>query len=137
MELSRVWRLGVLAAWLAGSGCTALREIPRADYAARVADRPVRVLTRAGDDYELESARVESDSLVGVRRREVEGPIDEFETVRLPLDVVASIAARRIDWYRTGLVVGTAAVVVAVAAVRSVSGETGGPGGGKDPPPLP
>ena len=113
MRRSRGGRVAVLALWLAGGGCTALREIPRAEYVERVADRPVRVVTRGGADFEFDSARIESDSLVGVRRREVQGPIDEFETVRLPLDEVAAISSRRIDWYRTGLVAGTAAAVIA------------------------
>jgi hypothetical protein len=137
MRLGRGWRIGVVALWLAGGGCTALREIPRAEYVERVADRPVRVVTRGGADYEFDSARIESDSLVGVRRREVGGPIDEFETVRLPLDEVAAISSRRIDWYRTGLVAGSAAAVIAATAIRSSSGGSGSAGGGKDPPPLP
>ena len=42
--------------------------------------------------------------------------------MRLPLDEVAAISSRRIDWYRTGLVAGTAAAVIAVTAVRSSAG---------------
>jgi len=49
MRLRRGWHFGMLAVWLAGSGCTALREIPRADYVERVPERPVRIVTRAGD----------------------------------------------------------------------------------------
>jgi hypothetical protein len=113
----------MLLVWVAGSGCTALREIPRSDYAARVQDRPIRVLTRAGLSYELDAAKVEADTLVGYRRRDVQGPIDEFDTLRLPLDEVATISARRIDWYRTGLIGGLSmAAIVAVAVSRSRSG---------------
>ena len=63
-------------------------------------------------------------------RRDVEGPIDEFDTLRLPLDEVATISARRIDWYRTGLVGGLSmAAIVAVALSRHASGgsSVGGP----------
>lgn len=138
MRLSRGWHVGVLALWVAGSGCTALREIPRAEYAERVPRRAVRVVTRAGASYELEAARIEADSLIGYRNRDVEGPVEEFEAVRLPLEDVASISARRIDWYRTGLVGVTAAVAVGVGVARSRTDPapiTGG--GGKEPPPLP
>ncbi len=135
MRLSRAWHLGVLAVWVAGTGCTTLRELPRRDYLARVGRDPVHVLTGRGESFELESARIEADSLIGYRRREVEGPIDEFETVRLALDDVASISVRRIDWYRTGLVGVSAAAAIAVAATRSTGAETAPTGGGKIPLP--
>ncbi len=126
MNVRRGWHLVMLLGWVAGSGCTALREIPRSDYAARVRDRPIRVMTREGLRYELDGAKIEADTLTGYRRRDVQGPIDEFDTLRLPLDEVATISARRIDWYRTGLVGGLSmAALVAVALGRKKSG--GGP----------
>lgn len=119
MKLSRGWHVLVLLAWSMGTGCTALREIPRAEYVERVQGRPIRVVTRAGLGYELDAAKVEADTLVGYRRRDVQGPIDEFDTLRLPLDEVATISARRIDWYRTGLLGGLSmAAVVTVALSR-------------------
>jgi hypothetical protein len=122
MKVSRGWQVVMLLAWVAGSGCTALREIPRSDYVALPPHRPIRVLTRTGLSYELDAAKVEADTLVGYRRRDVEGPIDEFDTLRLPLDDVAMISARRIDWYRTGLVAGVSmAGIVAVALGRHAS----------------
>ena len=122
MKVRRGWHVVMLLAWVAGAGCTALREIPRSDYAARAQDRPIRVVTREGLNYELDAAKVEADTLVGYRRRDVQGPIDEFDTVRLPLDEVATISARRIDWYRTGLIGGLSmAAIVAVALSRSRS----------------
>jgi hypothetical protein len=122
MKVRRGWHVVMLLAWVAGSGCTALREIPRSDYVARAQDRPIRVLTRKGLSYELDEAKIEADTLVGYRRRDVQGPIDEFDTVRLPLDEVATISARRIDWYRTGLIGGLSmAAIVAVALSRSRS----------------
>jgi hypothetical protein len=126
MQVRRGWHFVILLAWLAGSGCTTLREIPRSDYAARAQNRPIRVLTREGLSYELDAAKVEADTLVGYRRRDVQGPIDEFDTVRLPLDEVASISARRIDWYRTGLVGGLsmAAIVAVGIRLRASNGTT-------------
>ena len=134
MRWSRGWRLWMLAVWVAGTGCTALREIPRADYVRRVGERPVRVVTTGGEGYDLERARIEADSLVGYRRREVEGPIEEFETVRVPLEGVASISARRLDWYRTGLLAGAAAAAIAVAAARAGSEDAAAPVETKEPP---
>jgi hypothetical protein len=126
MRVRRGWHLGMLLVWVAGSGCTALREIPRQDYVARVTERPMRVVTRAGASYELDTARVEADTLIGYRRRDVEGSIDEFDTVRLPLEEVASISARRIDWYRTGLIGGLSVAAIVAAAGRSGSSGQGG-----------
>jgi hypothetical protein len=125
MRVSRGWHVLVLLAWVAGSGCTALREIPRSEYAARAQDRPIRVVTREGLGYELDAAKVEADTLVGYRRRDVQGPIDEFDTVRLPLDQVATISARRIDWYRTGVVGGLSMAAIVIGAVRIGRKNTG------------
>lgn len=125
MKAGRGCHVVMLLAWVAGSGCTALREIPRSDYVALPPHRAVRVVTREGLSYELDAAKVEADTLVGYRRRDVEGPIDEFDTLRLPLDEVATISARRIDWYRTGLVGGVSmAAIVAVALSRHASKAT-------------
>jgi hypothetical protein len=138
MRLSRGWHVGVLALWVAGTGCTALREIPRAEYVEQVPRRAVRVVTRGGVSYELETARIQADSLMGYRNRDVGGPVEEFDMVRLPLEDVASISARRLDWYRTGLVGVTVAVAVGVGVARSRSDPSPTPGGGgKEPPPLP
>jgi len=123
MKVRRGWHVVMLLAWVAGSGCTALREIPRSDYAARAQDRPVRVVTREGLNYELDAAKIEADTLVGYRRRDVQGPIDEFDTLRLPLNEVATISARRIDWYRTGVIGALSmAAIVTVALIRRQSG---------------
>jgi hypothetical protein len=132
MKVRRGWQVVMMLAWVAGSGCTALREIPRSDYVARAQDRPIRVLTREGLSYELDEAKIEADTLVGYRRRDVQGPIDEFDTLRLPLDQVATISARRIDWYRTGLIGGLSmAAIVAAALSAHRSG-----GGTPTPPPC-
>ncbi len=123
MRVSRGWYVLMLLGWSMGTGCTALREIPRAEYLERAQERPIRVVTHEGLSYELDAGKIEADTLVGYRRRDVEGPIDEFDTIRLPLDDVATISARRIDWYRTGMVGGLSmAVIVAVAISRHASG---------------
>ena len=119
MRTRRWWGWLTLLAFTLGSGCTALREIPRQDYAERLPQRPIKVVTREGLEYELESASVQGDSLVGYHRRDVEGPTEEFDTLRLPLDDVATISARHIDWYRTGLV-GGLSVAALVAAGLSI-----------------
>lgn len=127
MKVSRGWHVVMLLAWSAGSGCTALREIPRSDYVARAQNRPIRVVTREGRDYEFDGAKIEADTLVGYVRRDVEGPIDEFDTRRLALDEVATISARRIDWYRTGLTGGLSMAAI-VAVVMSRHASNGGSG---------
>jgi hypothetical protein len=122
MKVRRGWAVTMLLTWTLGTGCTSLREIPSADYVGRVQERPVRVLTTDGLKYELDTASVEGDTLVGYRRMDVGGPVDQFATVRVPLDRVASISARRIDWYRTGLVGGISlAAVVAAGMARHKS----------------
>jgi hypothetical protein len=124
----------MLLAWAAGSGCTALREIPRSDYVERAQNRPIRIVTREGRNYEFDAAKIEADTLVGYVRRDVEGPIDEFDTRRLPLDEVATISARRIDWYRTGLVGGLSmAAIVAVALSRHAAASRSAPQPACDP----
>jgi hypothetical protein len=107
----------MLLTFTAGTGCTALREIPREDYTARVPERSIKIVTREGLEYELESASVQGDTLVGYHRRDVEGPSEEFDTLRMPLDDVASISARHIDWYRTGLVGGLSLAAIVAAGL--------------------
>jgi len=128
LRARRTCCLVLLVVWAAGSGCTVLREIPPRDYQARVRGGPVRVITREGLSYQLDEATLQGDTLVGYRRRDVEGPVDEFDTLRLPLDDVATISARRIDWYRTGLVGGLSlAAVVGAGLSRQKSGGGGEP----------
>lgn len=134
MKVSWGWRVLVLLSWSIGSGCTALREIPRSDYVAHAQGRPIRVVTNEGLSYELDAAKVEADTLEGYRRRDVEGPIDEFDTIRLPLDQVASISARRIDWYRTGVVGGLSMAAIVIGAVATGRHGSGGGSTTQSPP---
>ena len=81
--------------------------------------------------------RVEGDTLIGFRRRDVEGSIEEYGSVHLALDNVSALEVRSVDWRRTGLIAaGAAAVVVTAGVVRnrnSRGAETSG--GGKEPIP--
>ncbi len=134
MRAGTWWRVGCGLACLAGSGCSALREIPRVDYGAREERRNVRVETVDGLHYEFDVLHVEADSLIGYRRRDVEGTFDEMATVRLALDDVAHLQARGVDWYRTTLVAGGALAVIVAAGLSSASHGTNGAGtsgGGK------
>ncbi len=129
MTVRRAWAVLMLLSLGIGEGCTSLREIPPGDYAARVPQKPVRVVTVDSLTYELDSASIAGDTLVGYRRKDVEGPVDEYFTVRVPLDQVRSISSRRIDWYRTGLVAGvTVGAVVAAGLSRHKSSTGGGSG---------
>ena len=66
--------------WIAGEGCSTLREIPRGEYASVAERKNVRLTTREGLHYELDFVKVQGDTLIGYRRQDVEGPIDEFAT---------------------------------------------------------
>jgi hypothetical protein len=121
------------------TGCTSLREIPRNQYAAQPERKNVRVMTRDSLRYEFDFINVQADTLVGYRRRDIEGPADEYATVRVPLDEVAQLSSRRLDWYRTGLVGGgfIAALVargLAGSADKPITPGDGGGGGGSRVP---
>ncbi len=116
-----------------GAGCTSLREIPRREYAAQPERRDVRLETRDHLLYEFDYIQVAGDSLVGFRRRETEGPIEDYGRLIIPLDDVAKLSARRVDWYRTSLI-GGGVIAVAVAAGLSNSNNNAqgnSSGGGK------
>ena len=137
MTRMHVLALAALAAGLAG--CTSLREIPRGQYADLAERRNVRLVTQDSLTYEFDYVNVRNDSLIGYRRQDVEGPIDQYATVQMPLIEVAKLSVRGLDWYRTGLIGG--GVVLAIVA-RGLTkndepiqpGDTGGgPGGGRVP----
>jgi hypothetical protein len=121
-------RWAVSALWLSSAGCTALREIPRGEYASRPQIRHVRMVTREGLTYEFDYIQVGGDSLVGYRRRDVQGPADEYASMSLPLEEVTKLSARSVDWTRTGLVGGG---VIAALVARGLS--NGGSGGKPSP----
>ena len=126
MPSTRSLRLAAAALWAGTSGCTTLREIPRAEYAAREERRHVAVDTGEGLHYEFDYARFESDTLVGYRRRETKGAFEEYERLPIALESVTRLSARRVDWYRTGLIGGGAlAAVIGVALARRGGSGTG------------
>jgi hypothetical protein len=116
MRPSTIARIGaaLLLAPL-GSGCTALRELPREQYAAKPERRHLVIETRNGERHRLDRARFSADSLVGFRRRDAQ---PDSVALRLALDDVARLSAHQVDWYRSGLVGGVvmAGVLAAVLA---------------------
>jgi hypothetical protein len=132
MRMSNSLRAVVLAAWVTANGCTAMRELPRADYAARPERKGVRVETREGLVYEFDSATFDPDSLTGYRlRADLEGPVDELATFRIALDDIAKLRTRSVDWVRTGLVGG--AVLAGIIAIGLAQDDGGGESGGGPP----
>jgi len=63
MKRPRAQSAAVLALWLAGNGCTTLREIPRSDYGQVQERHGVRVETRDGLVYDFDYASFTADSL--------------------------------------------------------------------------
>ena len=94
----RSWSRWVCAViTLAATGCTALRDIPRDQFGARPERKNVHIETRDGLVYEFDYVRLQGDSLVGFRRRDVEASVDEFATVPMPLEDVTHMSARGVD----------------------------------------
>ena len=113
---------------------SALREVPRGDYAARPERQHVRIDTTEGLHYEFDYVRVEHDTLTGFKERDVEGALAEISTVRVPLDDVRALSTRQTDWYKTGLAGGIVVAAVIAAVITTSGGGTkdgGTSGGGK------
>lgn len=125
----------LLCALATGTGCTALRELPRSEYAARPERQHVKVETTEGLHYEFDYVQVANDSLTGFKERDTEGPVSEVSTLRMPLEEVRALSTRQVDWYKTGLAGGGAVAALVAAVVTTVhkSGTTdsGTSGGGK------
>lgn len=122
-----------------GAGCTSLREVPRSEYAAMPERQHVQVKTRDNLVYVFDYARFDRDTLTGYRERPTEGPNPDVASHQIPLDDIAELSVRGLDWYRTGLVGGTVvAGVLAAGLTRSKHDNTDGAtsGGGKTPPSL-
>ena len=111
---------------LLACGCSVAREIPRGDYATREERRNVRLVTRSGAKYEFEHARIVADSLYGYEVQDTEGSFEQYRTVGIPLEQVARLSIRGVDWYRTGLIAGIAAAAVLAAVLSQQKGGSGG-----------
>lgn len=125
----------LLCALAGGTGCTALRELPRSEYAARPERQHVKIETTEGLHYEFDYVQVANDSLTGFKERDNEGPVSEVSTLSMPLENVRALSTRQIDWYKTGLAGGGAVAALVAAVVTTVhksgSGDSGSSGGGK------
>jgi hypothetical protein len=119
MRRSRAECAFVLALLLAANGCTALREVPRAEFGQVRERHGVRVETRDGLVYEFDYASFTADSLTGYRSRsEMDGPVDQMVALRLSLDDIERLTTRKVDWTRTGLIGGTVLAGVLVAGLN-------------------
>lgn len=119
-------------------GCSAFRELPPLEYAARPERENVRVETRTGTSYQFDRIAVSTDSLQGYRRLDTEGPFEEFEQVPLAFDEVRRMSVRRVDWYRTGLLLGVGAAAALAAVLTQRGGADGESGSGScGPRPCP
>lgn len=128
------WPRIALAAFMAAlPGCTAIRELPRDQYAARPERKNVRVETVEGLRYEFDQVKVSADTLVGYRMRDTDSHFEEYDTLPVPLERIARLSTRHVDWYRTGLIGGTALAAV-LAAALTATGSSGG-SSGSDPCP--
>ena len=122
MKRPRAQSAAVLALWLAGNGCTTLREIPRSDYGQVQERHGVRVETRDGLVYDFDYASFTADSLTGYRQQsDVEGPVDQTVSFKLALDDIEHLTTRKVDWYRTGLIGGTVLATVLVAGLNGAA----------------
>ncbi len=121
-----------LSALILATGCTSLREVPRSEYAAAAERKHVRVVTREGLVYEFDYVAVSGDTLIGYRRQDNETAFEEFATMRVSLDEVTKLSARRLDWYRTGLIGGGVLAALVARGLASDATEELGPveGGG-------
>lgn len=104
---------------LGATGCSTMRELPRAEYATRPERKGVVVDTREGLHYRFDYAHFGPDTLIGHRLRDTEGAFEEYHTVAIPLEAVERLSVRRTNWLRTGLIGGG---VIAAAATAVVAG---------------
>jgi hypothetical protein len=139
MTVDRCLRIALCACWLASSGCTALRELPPGQYTAKPERKYARIVTHDRLVYEFDWVRIEGDTLTGYRRRDVEGEVEDYAELKVPLGDIARLSTRQVDWYRTAIVAGVAiggvvAVGLSVAKKRNDGGSDTS-GGGKPPVP--
>lgn len=125
----RCLRVLLSLSWLALGGCTTLREVPRSSFAAADERKHVEVDTNEGLHYVFDYARFSGDTLTGYRQRDTEGEFDEYATLAIPLESITRLSARRIDWYRTGLVGGATLSAIVLTALSRHKGSSSAPPG--------
>ena len=154
MKAGRAGRTWMALTLLLANGCTALRNLPRSEYAAEEERRDVVVEVADGERVEFESVKVEGDTLTGWRERKdpepepernpdgtlpVEPPAPMLpEERQIALDRISKMYVKQVSWRRTGLI-GGALVAGAVAYLLSKNGDDAAAppdGGGKPPPSL-
>jgi hypothetical protein len=102
-----------------------MREIPPARYAEEDTRNNVRVTTRDGVRYTLKPAHFSADSVWGEHRADRgAGAPAPAEVVALPLDQVSRLQEKKLDWVRTGIVLGILAVAGIAVAISSQNGDT-------------
>jgi len=95
-----------LVVFVTSSGCSALVQVPRAQFAAEPVRKNVLIRTESGQQYAFDRVDVTADSLFGtgyqqqtVVRSDGETQVDEVATlVRIPLVEVSSLSERKKDW---------------------------------------
>jgi hypothetical protein len=123
------WSCAFLASCLGATGCATMRELPRAEYAARAERKGVAVDTREGLHYRFDHATFGPDTVFGYRLRDTEGAFEEYFTVAIPLERIERLSVRQTNWLRTGLIGGGVVVGAAAAVVAKRRGSTDTPSG--------
>lgn len=106
-----------------------MRELPRSEWAVTEERKNIEVETRAGERYAFETARFSADSLTGYRHLDTEGAFDEVAATAVPLDQVTKLQARKVDWYRTGLIGGVVIAALLAASLSQIGNGNGGDSG--------
>jgi len=128
--------LAALACLLA-SGCATLRELPRAEYAARPERKGVVVDTREGLHYKFDVASFGPDTLIGQHLRDTEGAFEEYSTIAIPLESIARMQVRNTNWLRTGLLAGVVVAIVVTTVAARAQNSSAPDTGPELPPPIP
>jgi hypothetical protein len=122
---------------LFATGCSTLRELPRAEFAAKPERKGVVVDTREGLHYKFDLAFFSPDTLVGQHLKDTEGSFEEYNTVAIPLEAVERMQVRQTNWLRTGVIAGAAAVAAIVGVASRQKSSAPVDSGPILPPPVP
>lgn len=151
MKAGRTSRALMALLTLFATGCTAMKELPRTEYAAQPDRRDVVIESQSGEKMEFESIQVRGDTLTGwtekKQKEEEEAPRSEdgtlptqppsFEERQIMLDRVAKMSVKQVSWRRTGLIGGVLlAGTITYLLTRSGDDNAAPPGGGGKPPPV-